>query len=196
MSDGDRPDPRAAPAAPPDGDRRRLVAWLWRLPVLAALGGAGWGAWRFAVHLDKRRADPAPAFAPVAPVPVAPLAAFGAPWSAVEFAVGAVPALALRLPEAIPGALTTPAGAILAGFSRVCTHQGCPVTLARDTETLAVAFNHRSDHPALACACHFSVFDPLRAGEAVSGPARLPLPRVRLELADDDQVVATGLETA
>lgn len=185
------PGGRGAPEV--DEARRRVVTWLWRLPVLAALGGAGYGAWRFALHLDKTRPDEAPAFAPAGPEPVAPLAAFDAPWRAVEFALAGVPAVALRLPEALPGALAAPGGAVLAGYSRVCTHQGCLVNLARDPEALAALFNHRMEHPALACACHFSVFDPLRSGAAVSGPARQPLPRVRLEL-DGDVVVATGLE--
>ena len=47
--------------------------------------------------------------------------------------------------------------------------------------------------PALACPCHLSVFDPLGAGRAVSGPARDPLPRVQLE-ARGAELWAVGLE--
>jgi arsenite oxidase small subunit len=49
----------------------------------------------------------------------------------------------------------------------------------------------------LTCACHFSVFDPLRAGRAVSGPAVRPLPRIRLRLEGDPaagRIVADGIE--
>jgi arsenite oxidase small subunit len=191
------------------------MTWLWRLPVLAALVGAGIGArevWR--VHFDKPGPAEPPAFEPRAPLEVAPLSAFGAPWTAHEFVFAGLPCLALRLPAPISGGLVAPgapadgdaaqapaggdaAQAPLAAFSRVCTHQGCLVDLNLDVEAIAFAFNHRGRGPKLTCACHYSVFDPLRAGRAVSGPARLPLPRVRLRLDDREgtpTVVADGVE--
>ena len=66
-----------------------------------------------------------------------------------------------------------------------------------EPEAIAFAFNHRTDRPQLTCGCHYSVFDPLRAGRAVSGPAVRPLPRVRLRIVPDgvgSSVVADGLE--
>lgn len=186
------PDTQAAPQV----ERREVVRWLWRLPVLAALGGAGWGVWEaYRVHFDKVDPD-APAFVPLTPQHVAGLGELAAPWSAVTFelrtAAGTTPALALRTPEAVVGGLEHAGGHLLA-FSRVCTHQGCPVGLQRDLETLAVGFNYRTDTPALACPCHLSVFDPLEAGRAVSGPARDPLPRVQLEVRGAE-LWAVGLE--
>ncbi len=84
-------------------------------------------------------------------------------------------------------------------YSRICTHLGCPVNLVRDPEVLAFAFNYRpppgAQHPQLGCRCHFSVFDPLQAGEAVFGKANAPLPRVRLEVRGT-AVWATGIEPA
>ena len=202
MDARERPD-----LGPADPSRRRFSAWLWRLPVLAALAAAGYGArevWR--IHFNKvPPADP-PSFESREPVTVAPLTHFGAPWEAVPFILAGVPCLAVRLPAAIPGSLViddataepdAQAGLVLAGFSRVCTHQGCLVDLNLDTEAIAFAFNHRSDRPQLTCACHYSVFDPSRAGRVVSGPAVLPLPRVRLRLEGggaERVVVADGSE--
>ena len=198
MSESVPPKPGVQPdtQAEPQVGRREVVRWLWRLPVLAALGGAGWGAWEaYRVHFNKL--DPnTPAFVPLTPQRVAGLGELAEPWSAVTFelrtAAGTTPALVLNVPEAVPGGLGH-AGEHFLAFSRVCTHQGCPVALQRDLETLAVAFNYRTDAPALACPCHLSVFAPLEAGRAVSGPARDPLPRVQLE-ARGDELWAVGLE--
>lgn len=197
------PTPRAgdAGATTADAGRRTLVTWLWRLPVLAALGGAAFGLLQaYRIHFAKEAPDPDPSFEPAAPVDIAPLTAFASAWDAVDFTVAQVPCVAVRLPAAVPGGLDLPGGVHLAAFSRVCTHLACIVELNRDTEAVAFAFNHRSDRPSLTCACHFSVFDPLRAGRAVSGPAVRPLPRARLRLLPDadagDRIVADGIERA
>lgn len=177
-------------------ERRTFVNWLWRLPVLAVLGGAVWGVWEaYHVHFDKVTPR-TPAFVPVTPQKVAAFGEFGELWSAVPFTLktqaGETPALALRVPVAVPGGLNVGERHYLA-FSRVCTHLGCPVALRRDLGTLEVAFNYRAEHPVLACPCHLSVFAPLGAGKAVSGPAREPLPRVQLR-AQGDELLAVGLE--
>ena len=215
-----------------DEGRRRLVTWLWRLPVVAAIVGGGYGAYEaIRVHFLKRAAGAAPEFQARPVTPVARLDAFTEPWVAVAFElagdpavdapigtapdgsttpgapppgaavqqVPSVPAVAVRLPGPIVGSLEVDSGVgaatmHLAAFSRICTHQHCIVSLNRDLDAIAFGFNHTIDHPALTCPCHLSVFDPLRAGEAVSGPAVDPLPRVRLELRGAE-VVATGIET-
>lgn len=186
---------------PVDAGRRAVIAWLWRLPVLAVVGGAVYGLYEaINVHFLKRRAARDPDWADVEPVTVASVETFARTWDAVEFAVvtGAaagveVPALAVRLPAPVPGGLDA-RGVNLAAFSRVCTHQHCIVSLNTDVNAINFGFNYATDHPALTCPCHLSVFDARQAGRAVSGPANLPLPRVRLELRGED-VVATGLET-
>jgi arsenite oxidase small subunit len=200
----------AAPDGPTDPGRRRLSAWLWRVPVLAALAAAGFGgreAWR--VHFNKTAPADPPRFEAREPTIVAPVERFAAPWDAVEFVLAGWPSLAVRLPEAIPGALVLDGvrdglaegdGFAVAAFSRVCTHLGCLVDLNRDTEAIAFAFNHRGDTPQLTCACHYSVFDATRAGRVVSGPAVEPLPRVRLRLERSPDtgahvIVADGTET-
>ncbi len=177
-------------------ERRALITWLWRVPVLATLAGLGWGALEaYHVHFDKVRPE-APNFTPVTPQRVAALTELEQLWSAVSFTLadgsGETPALALQVPEAVMGGVSIDGRHYLA-FSRVCTHLGCPVSLNSDLETLAVAFNYRTDRPAIACPCHLSVFSPLEAGRAVSGPAREPLPRVQLE-GRGDVLFAVGLE--
>jgi len=193
----------SAPAARDPGavdhGRRALSTWLWRLPVLAAAGGAAYGVWQaYAIHFSKDAPDPNPVFDPVADVGVAPLSAFAEVWDGVDFVASGVPCVAVRLPAPVPGGLDIGVGVHLVALSRVCTHLSCIVELNRDIEAVAFAYNHRSDRPSLTCACHLSVFDPQRAGRAVSGPAVRPLPRARLRLAGDlggdARVVCDGLE--
>ncbi|HET9028646.1 MAG TPA: Rieske 2Fe-2S domain-containing protein [Candidatus Aquilonibacter sp.] len=65
-------------------------------------------------------------------------------------------------------------------YSKVCTHAGCPVAL------------YRTDSKQMMCPCHQSVFDVVRDGKVVSGPADHALPRLPIEIAPDGYVVATG----
>lgn len=179
----------------PELSRRQVVKWLWRLPVIAVLGGAGYGLYEaIKVHFLKRRPSAQPLFSAVDGVEVAPLARFAAAWDAVEFTLGTMPAMALRLPGPIPGGLDV-GDVNLAAFSRVCTHQQCIASLNTDVAAITFGFNYNTESPAITCPCHLSVFDPTKAGMAVSGPAVEPLPRVRLEL-DGATVVATGVEAA
>ena len=183
----------AATEAPQDEGRRRLVSWLWRLPVLLAVGGGGFAAWRYySVHYMRQPANPEPEFEAHEPAVVATLAELAEPWASSEFVYASLPVIALNVPEPLTGGLSA-AGTNLIAYSRICTHQGCPIQLSRDTEAVAFAYTYRSDSPSLVCPCHLSVFAPDRHGEAVSGPAMRALPRIRLELAGAD-VVATGVE--
>ncbi|HEX7005251.1 MAG TPA: Rieske 2Fe-2S domain-containing protein [Trueperaceae bacterium] len=178
-----------------DPERRRFVVWLWRLPVVAAVAGAGYALYEGSrVLLGKRPAAENPRFEAIEPVAVAPLTAFESTWDAVRFDLHGKPAIAMRLPEPVAGGLSAD-GVHLAGFSRVCTHQGCIVSLNRDTEAIAFGFNYRTDTPELVCPCHLSVFSPLAGGEAVSGPATQPLPRVQLRNSGGT-VMAVGIEVA
>lgn len=181
-----------------DAQRRRVVTWLWRVPVLVAAGAGAIGVYEaLRIHFFKRRPDPTPDFLGGPVVPVAPLSTFDETWAEAEFVYAAttalvLPALAVRLPGPIPGSIEVD-GRHLAAFSRICTHLGCIVSLNRDAEAIAFAFNYRGDGPQLVCRCHLSVFDPERAGRAVAGPAVTPLPRLRLDVQGDD-LVATGFE--
>jgi len=195
------------PGAPTDPQRRELLKWLWRVPVIAVAVGGGLGLYEaIKVHFLKRSAAAEPVFAPRPRTRVAALAAFANVWDAVAFelpasdpTVDAVPGMVVRLPGPIPGDLAVESGVAtvstyLAGFSRVCTHQHCTVFLNTDPEAINIGFNYNTDSPAFTCPCHLSVFDPMKAGKAVSGPAVLPLPRLRLEL-EGDAVFATGIES-
>lgn len=201
--------PPAAPkeaAAQVDADRRRLIQWLWRVPVLAALAGGGYGLYEaIRVHFLKFEVDDEPEFDDRPESLVAGLGSFAQEWDSVTFelpaggpAEPAVPAVAVRLPGPIPGGIALDTGlnvasAYLAAFSRICTHQYCIVSLNRDIDAINLGFNYQTRSPALTCACHLSVFDPQQGGRAVSGPAVIPLPRVRLE-ARGNQLFATGIE--
>jgi ubiquinol-cytochrome c reductase iron-sulfur subunit len=68
----------------------------------------------------------------------------------------------------------------IVGFSKVCTHVGCPVGLYQPNE-------HR-----LFCPCHQSAFDVLDAARPIAGPAPRPLPQLPLAVDDEGYVVARG----
>jgi arsenite oxidase small subunit len=186
------PDP--APRTPhPEVDerRRKLVTWLWRLPVLAVIGGAGYAVYEAYFHLNRLTPSATPTFTDGEVQKIADVTELPNVWDSLEFTYG-LPCILVRLPQAIPGGVTVD-DKHFAAFSRICTHQGCPVNLNKNLEAVAVAFNYRSEVPVLSCQCHFSVFDMALAGKAVSGPAVKPLPRVRLE-PRSTALFATGTE--
>jgi ubiquinol-cytochrome c reductase iron-sulfur subunit len=64
------------------------------------------------------------------------------------------------------------------GFSKVCTHAGCPVGLYTPS-------NHE-----LFCPCHQSVFDVLSAAAPIEGPATRRLPQLPLDVDAEGFLVA------
>lgn len=64
------------------------------------------------------------------------------------------------------------------GYSKICTHAGCPVGL------------YRAEAHELLCPCHQSTFDVLRGADPVFGPAVRPLPQLPLEIDADGYLVA------
>jgi arsenite oxidase small subunit len=181
-----------SPTLPVDESRRKLITWLWRLPVLAVVGGAGYAVYEAYFHLNRLSPSPTPTFADREAQKIADVTEFATLWDSVEFTFD-TPSLLVRLPKLIPGGVQVD-DKYFAAFTRVCTHQGCIVNLNKNLEAVAVAFNYRTDEPVFSCQCHFSVFSPDLAGKAVSGPAVRPLPRVRLEYRDN-ALYATGVET-
>ncbi|MGL4610824.1 MAG: ubiquinol-cytochrome c reductase iron-sulfur subunit [Trueperaceae bacterium] len=175
----------------PDESRRKLVTWLWRLPVLAVIGGASYAAYEAFFHLNRLEPSPTPTFVDREAQRLASISDFANVWDVLEFTFD-TPSLLVRLPKLIPGGLQI-GESYFAAFSRICTHQGCIVHLNKNLEAVAVAFNHRSDEPVLSCQCHYSVFSAMSSGKAVSGPAVKPLPRVRLEQREN-ALYATGVE--
>ncbi len=174
--------------------RRNFITWLWRVPVIGAVGAAIWGTQKaYNVHFDKTEPNETPTFTPITAIEVAAVDKL-ALWEQEDFTIGQGPFLLINTPDAVAGGLSVE-GKHFVAFSRLCTHQQCPVELNSDTEAIAVAFNHRTEHPSLVCHCHLSVFDVMGAGEVVSGPARRALPRVELELRNST-IYAIGLEIA
>ncbi len=80
----------------------------------------------------------------------------------------------LRLPA--ERAAWAPGGVI--GYSKICTHAGCPVGLYR-----------AQDH-ALLCPCHQSTFDVLEGARPTSGPAARPLPQLPITVDEEGYLVA------
>lgn len=68
----------------------------------------------------------------------------------------------------------------LVGYSKVCTHAGCPVGL----------FSAETNE--LLCPCHQSSFDVLRGAVPTHGPAAWPLPQLPLRVDGEGAVVAAG----
>lgn len=64
------------------------------------------------------------------------------------------------------------------GYSKVCTHAGCPVGLYQPSE-------HR-----LFCPCHQSAFDVLDGARPIAGPAPRPLPQLPLAVDADGYLTA------
>ena len=88
------------------------------------------------------------------------------------------PALLLRMGEEVPGGVG-PDSSIVA-YSTLCTHKGCPVS-------------YKPEHRLLICPCHWSTFDPARAGGLVIGQASQALARIELRI-ESGMAVAVGVE--
>jgi ubiquinol-cytochrome c reductase iron-sulfur subunit len=72
-------------------------------------------------------------------------------------------------------------------FSKICTHAACAVALYRKP-----TFPQAEPRPALVCPCHYSTFDPAKAGEVIFGPAGRPLPQLPLRLEANGELAAAG----
>ena len=87
------------------------------------------------------------------------------------------PAVLLRLRQTAAGGVG-PNDAIVA-YSSLCTHKGCPVAF-------------RPERKLLICPCHWSSFDPAKAGQMVIGQGSQALPQISLRVAGP-MVQATGI---
>jgi ubiquinol-cytochrome c reductase iron-sulfur subunit len=65
-------------------------------------------------------------------------------------------------------------------YSKICTHAGCPVAIYREQSLQ------------LYCPCHQSVFDVVRSGTPLSGPATRALPQLALDVDEQGYLVARG----
>jgi ubiquinol-cytochrome c reductase iron-sulfur subunit len=75
----------------------------------------------------------------------------------------------------------------IVAYSKICTHAGCAVSLYR-----VPTFAPVEPKPALVCPCHYSTFDPARAGEVLFGPAGRPLPQLPLRIDAKGELRAAG----
>jgi ubiquinol-cytochrome c reductase iron-sulfur subunit len=66
----------------------------------------------------------------------------------------------------------------IVGYSKICTHAGCPVGL------------YRAEDHSLLCPCHQSTFDVLRGAVPTFGPAARPLPQLPLDIDGDGNLMA------
>ena len=152
-------------------DRREFI-------VAGAAGAAG----LVAAQALPSRARAATESADTAAYPVVEVARLAdlAPGATLDFAYPDEdsPALLIRLPEPADGGIG-PEGDIVA-FSILCTHKGCPVA-------------YKEEHKLLICPCHWSTFDPAKAGTLVIGQASQGLPRISLRIAGD-KVEAVGVD--
>jgi Rieske Fe-S protein len=122
----------------------------------------------------------------------------GDPWQSRDFdalccAAGDKPrallrGTALRLPSGAPG------GSPFRAFCRLCPHETCLVDLRRDAARTPADLEPLPPGPLFVCPCHASMFDPLREGARVAGPAARGLYRFELSVRGDDLAV-TGIET-
>jgi Rieske Fe-S protein len=134
-----------------------------------------------------------------------PLAELAEPWASVRFKafcplpepIATSPpyrllrGLALRLPAA------GDAPSRLEALCVTCPHEICEVDLRRDTA--GVPFDDAGAvaprRPLFVCACHWSVFDPTRAGERLAGPAPRGLYRFESRV-DGERFVIVAVEAA
>ncbi|WP_335582884.1 arsenate reductase (azurin) small subunit [Cupriavidus sp. USMAHM13] len=99
---------------------------------------------------------------------------------AFSYPDAASPCAVIKMGAPVPGG-AGPDHDVVA-YSTLCTHMGCPVAYDAKARTFK-------------CPCHFSIFDPEKSGQMVSGQATENLPRVQLEYnASDGTFRAVGVE--
>lgn len=108
--------------------------------------------------------------------PVAGLAELAEPWSAKQFSLAdadgdELPCIVIRLP-----------GDGWYASSLICTHNKCDLLYVRDPAAARNSFDIDVSAPVLACPCHFSVYDPVRRGEVIKGPAPSPPLQLKVEV--------------
>ena len=111
-------------------------------------------------------------------VEVAPVASIG-PGAALAFDYpdDDSPAILVRLDEAGFGGVGP--GRDIVAYSVLCTHKGCPV-------------DYLPRRRMLICPCHWSTFDPAKAGSMVIGQGSAPLPQIGLRI-EAGMVQAVGI---
>jgi arsenite oxidase small subunit len=65
----------------------------------------------------------------------------------------------------------------------------CEITYVKDLEIARNTFDVDVSTPVLGCPCHFSVFDLLRHGQVIAGPAPSPPLQLVVEVRDNNVFV-------
>ncbi len=182
--------------------RRNLLELWWIAPVLGAGGFFAWFGIRSYRILLGKTPPGTPSFKAGNTFKIARVTDLQKPGDAKPFdypvKIGSstqfLPAILIRVSKPQPGGLSR-GNTHLIALSRVCTHQDCTCDFITKPEIASMAYKYRppAGNPILGCACHFSAFDPEKAGMSVSGPALKPLPRLQLAFKNND-VFAVGLE--
>jgi ubiquinol-cytochrome c reductase iron-sulfur subunit len=102
------------------------------------------------------------------------------PEGAVGDAASQVALLRLGPQEMVDARAAARAPEGYAGFSKVCTHAGCPVAI------------YRAAQRQLMCPCHQSLFDVLDGAKVLSGPADRALPQLPMAFDERGDLRATG----
>jgi arsenite oxidase small subunit len=116
-------------------------------------------------------------------VPVGHLSDLAQPWSAVKFTLpdsdgSEMPCIVIHLP-----------GDRWYASSLICPHNKCTLMYVTDVDMVRDSFNVETTTPALACPCHFSVFDPAQGGQVIGGPAPNPPLQLRVTVRGNDVFV-------
>jgi ubiquinol-cytochrome c reductase iron-sulfur subunit len=73
------------------------------------------------------------------------------------------------------------------GYSKICPHAGCAISLYRYP-----TYQPTSSGPALTCPCHYSTFSPGEGGRLIFGPAGRSLPQLPLMIDPQGYLRAAG----
>jgi arsenite oxidase small subunit len=96
---------------------------------------------------------------------------------AFNYPDAASPAVLVRLRQAADGGIGP--GNTIVAYSALCTHKGCPVA-------------YRPERKLFICPCHWSSFDPAKAGQMVIGQGSQALPQIALRL-NGNVIQAVGI---
>jgi ubiquinol-cytochrome c reductase iron-sulfur subunit len=99
--------------------------------------------------------------------------------------------LVIRLPEQmihLPAARRTWTPQGIMGFSKICPHAGCAISLYRYPTYGPTS----TDQPAFTCPCHYSTFTPADGGKLIFGPAGRELPQLPLMIDTNGNLRAAG----
>ena len=102
------------------------------------------------------------------------------PDGAIGFERAAVVIIRLSEPPKEPTNMAWVVDETVVGYSKICTHAGCPVALYREQDQ------------SLFCPCHQSTFDVPHACRPTFGPAARPLPQLPLGVDDEGFLIAMG----